>query len=462
VKRVDQDRSETTVTNIPKYTLLFPDISPEDSIRWLVGVTGRDVWLRRAKDLLGLGYDQRSILERHHVELCIAQGLEQIDATGKFTLLEQPFIDAVTFAGVAHTIQSYLTSEGRKRHAGKIKQALKEDYGFAALRTEHTAIMMSLAIGCDVTLADFENLGRYDFLIADQEKEVELECKLLTHDFAQNYRKSEFDRLCRSLGRHERASLLRPGTSRIAELTLKQTLPRKDQDLKLLASSIASAVADQPHQLPDYVESLRIKDWPLGVNEPGRAHAEARFITVMKGQPTFALHGERSAFILAVDSATDKTEATAELILRKFKDAASQLSGTRPGIVFAEVEGPCFDHVSNLQLKKVIDISLQRGFFKARPFVELVVIGFPGPPFTVGSSSSIRNPRIKRRNMSLISKRLERASRPVPLKNFPFKDFRMDWWKDKYRWEHKSIKDVKEALQDVRSKYVKKKPLQHK
>ena len=438
------------MTGIPKGTFLVPSLSADEAIRWIVQEAGRDAWLKRAKELgeTGSAFTSELIMERHHIELCIAAGLQQLETGGSLTQFEQPFVDAFVFAGVANALHARLTPQGQRRHRGKLKQALKNDYGFAALRTEYSAMFMGLGIGCDVLPTDYEGIANYDLLFSDGEDEIELECKLLTHDFGHAFRRSDYQRLCVALASFERSDLLRPGTSHIAWLTVREALPRKSEDLRSLASAVASAVSDQQYLLPEYVDELRIEEWPLGVTEPARAHAEARFITVFRGQTTFALHGERSAFILAIRSAADKSSWFSDHVVRKFKEATDQLSGTRPGAIFAEVEGPCFDTPVIHMVRDTFEKLLQE-VFKARPFLELVILGFPGPPFSVGVSFPIRNPRVKRRNLSFISRKLERYSRPWRSKNIPFREFRKDWWQRKYRWDHKSAEDVTEAVKSA-------------
>jgi hypothetical protein len=443
-----------------RWLALEVDFDTDEAIRWLVQATGQDRWLRRADELLSLasGAERqlRSILERHHIEVCIAAAYRRMAFGNLEELAMQPFADAFGFALIAKAIHRHLSRQGKQRHVGKLKQALKEDYGFAALRTEHTAMMMGFGIGCKVVPADLEGLATYDLLLSDQGEEVELECKLLTHDLGHPFRQSEFNRLCRALDRLAEKSLLRPGSSRIAWLTLRDTLPRQDQELRLLATTIAaSVVAEQVHAVPDYVEELRVEDWPRGVTEPKLAHAEARFLSVFQQCYTYAQDGDRSAFILAIISPPD-VKKYGDLVQRKFKDAADQLSHTRPGVIFAELEGPNFDTGLTIKLLPPYFKNILEDVFRTRPYLELVIIGLPGPPFSSGASFAISNPRRKKRNRSFISRKLERNSLSKRFSDIPFKDFRKDWRREKYDWKHKSSGDVIEALRRFRAAAKKK------
>jgi hypothetical protein len=119
----------------------------------------------------------------------------------------------------------------------------------------------------------------------------------------------------------------------------------------------------------------------------------------MKRSATFCLEGDRAAFILALDSADEMSIDFSDRITRKFKDAADQLSGLKRGVIFAEFEGPWPDPPL-VSIMEQACRSILLDLFQARPSIELIVLGFPGPPFSVGTSFAIRNPRNKRRGSS--------------------------------------------------------------
>jgi hypothetical protein len=436
----------------------FADLDTDEAIRWLAQAAGQDRWLKRADELLDLASgseaELRTVLERHHIEVCIAAAIRHPRSQA---LAMQPFLDAFVFAAFARHIHDRLSAEGKKRHVGKLKQALKEEYGFAALRTEHTAMMMGFGIGCTVAPMDLEGIADYDLLLSANGEEVELECKLLTHDFGgSQVRIADFQRLRREMEAIA-GELLRPGTSKIAWLTLRDRLPRKDQEAKLFATAIGDVVLGKCQAIPSFAKDLKVEDWPRGISEPGLAHAEARFLTVFQQCYTFAFAGERSAFILAINSMPDVKKYGA-LVERRFKDAADQLSGSRPGVIFAEMEGPNFDTGMLVQIVPRYFTGLLQEVFRTRPFLELVILGFPGPPFSSGASVPIRNPRRKRRNSPVICQKLERNAQPRKSSAIPFRDFRKGWWQQKYRWDHKGPKDVQEALRCFRSGALKPDP----
>lgn len=444
------------MTGIPKGTLLLAQTPLDEAISWITHQAGMASWLKRARDLeyRYTASGRGSMLQRHHVEICIAAGLYELASGGDLSaLLQQPFLDAFVFAGLAKEVHSHLSPAAQKRHRGKIKQAIRNEYGFGALRTEYTAITMGLDIGCDVILADYEGVANYDLLFADEEEELELECKLLTHEFGAFLRPSHCRRLSHALEKLERGSILRPGASRIVWLTVREKLPQKDEGLRVLASIIASAAADRQYERPDYVEELRVEDWPLGAVEPDRAHSEARFITVMRGWNTFALCDDNCAFILALRSVAERELDRSEMLTRRFRNATDQFSGKRPGVIFAEVEGPTFDLPLILTMKDEMEEALD-GVFKGRPFLEFVILGFPGPPFTAGATYAVRNPRVKRRNLSFISRRLERHAWTEMSSTIPYKEFRKEWWQPMYRWEHKTVEDLEKVLESIRHEAI--------
>jgi hypothetical protein len=199
------------MTTLRKDALLLGNVDPAEAVQWLVREIGFAAWFKRADELTSIGLNL--IMERHHVEICLAAAFAQMESTGFLPQLEQPFLDAFGFAMWAYAIHNLLPPRGQRRHLGMLKHAIK--CGFGALRTEYTAMQMGLGIGCDVDLVDLGSSGTYDFTFKDLSDEIEVECKFLTHDFARSLRVSDFWRLCRAV-EHERPLLLQPGTSRIA------------------------------------------------------------------------------------------------------------------------------------------------------------------------------------------------------------------------------------------------------
>jgi hypothetical protein len=432
-------------------------------VQWFSDTVDQRLLLKRADKLLASAssgsFQIASCLERHHVELCMAGALREMYLTGDVSAVGQPCLDAYAFANLTCSLHQCLTPLGQRRHQGKLKDALRSDFGFASYRAEQYGILLGLRIGCDVNPVDMEGAANFDFEYSTDGDILEVECKLLTHDFGTLFRRSEFHRLCRELEKR-RSRLLPEFSSKIAWLTLSTPLPRESNRLAELATAICDLVGDQAHCWPGYVVSADIELWSRGLIDPTRAPAEARFLMLARHRDTFSLHGANAAFILAMDLQPIDLDRVRDRMVRKFKDAAGQLTGIRPGIIYAEVEGPSIDRSTIRQNMQVFRYIMPE-VFKTRPHLEGVVIGFPGPPFSPGGSFLIRNDRKKRRNMSLIARRLERLYKQRRKVDLPFEDFRTAWWREKYKWDYKTESDFREAAEKTASEMLRAAKEQH-
>ncbi|HXT51533.1 MAG TPA: hypothetical protein VN811_10855 [Thermoanaerobaculia bacterium] len=424
----------------------------------MVETAGVKLWLKRESELSKLmseySTEQQDVFERHYIEICLAQGYRSLVAGGRLEPTQDPpHLFAYYNAAVAKGFHETLNATGKTKHAGRIRQALRQTYGFAALLTEYRLWTTGLELNCDVVPIDFNELGNFDFLWLQEEDALEIECKVLTQDYAATVNRSSFNRLGRVL-ESELRRLLLPGTSQILFLDLEEDLPRRDTDLAALANFIFEFVAGAPASPPNYVRALRKEDFAAGHADPSLAHSEARFITLLHGHYTLAFHNEQAGVVVAISGPPVSAERFSARLLRKLKEAADQLSGQRPGALFFETEGPSPDRPVNLAFQKRVE-GVATQLFAQRPHLDLVILGFAGPPFSAGRTHAIPNRRRKRKNRSVLSLKLERFMNAPPIAASAvnlFRDFQTDWWRHKYRWEHKSQRDVAKAALDYRKR----------
>ena len=383
-----------------------------------------------------LPFERRDIWERHHIELTLARHLGPDPPSLIEDCADPVFGNAILFGLFTHGLFKHLQSRARSRLLGRLKQGLKEDYGFAALRTEYVALNMALKLNCAVTPVDLDSTDSFDFLLSKMEDTVEMECKLHTLDFGSTFTLSRFRRFTRLLNLESRERLLRPGSSSIVTMVLRGDLPASDADLRALAEDLCQFVEGGSRAQAPLVATLTREPWEHGVVEPFRVHAEARLVTLSRACPTIALEGDRSALILALKAEESDPRLFRDRIVRRLKQAADQLSGHRPALLFVELEGPYPDMFQIEVVRRGYEAAV-RDFFRARPHVELIILGFAGPPFSSGATFRIRNPRKKRRNQTYLMRDLERRTGTRLSSDIPHREFRQAWWKDKYDWSYR-------------------------
>lgn len=412
---------------------------------------GLERWRRRYK-MLKREQDEfpggrETHFERHHVELCVLPAYEQLQRRSGPPELSPPHLDAYGFATYVVQLHSLLSPVGKRRLRGRVVDALRQDFGFAALRTELTAIGFLHELGCEVQPVDFERLARFDFAAARADESVELECKLLTHEFAQPFSKSAHRRLHRYFAEACDTEGLPQGTSVIVRVEASAGLPKEDVELRRLAALLRKAAlgTDVRANLSSLGLTVELADWPMGRDRPDLVHSEARWLTVVEGWHTFAKECDDAAVVVAIRGALNSPERVVESITRKFKDAAKQLSGSSDGVIFAEAEGPVVDKPMRTMISAVLDAILQP-VFSARPSLKLVILGFPGPPFSLGAAFGIVQHDAESGPTSQLVRDLKdiAVTEEVPLQ--PGWEFRKSWFERKYRWDHKTEDDVRRSV----------------
>lgn len=427
---------------------------PSETIAWFVEAVGADRLRRRVEPILEAVRSgemfPRSALEQHHLELMIADlfGICRLDLP---EAVQAPLVgDAIAFLSVARNFHEALTTSGRGRHIGMIKNALNSSYGFAAVRTEYTAAQLGIQMGCSVTAIDIEGLGTFDFLLDKDGEEVEIECKLMSNDFAAVGTKSRFDRLLGVLNSRHRDELLRPGASTILRVSMSGDFPKSNEDVRLMGRLLADAVSGAEVAPNPFFTGFARQRWAPGEMDPSRSYAEASFITTVQGHPTIELHDERAAVIVVFELPVGTASGFRRRVETRFKEAASQCSGTRPAVLFAEAQGP-WPAGPMVEIARKAFEEILPEVFRARPHLELVILAFAGPPFSSGVTFPVRNKRRKRRNQSYLMRALERAAvcPPLPLGSLPNHGFRSNWWREKFNWGHKSPQEMRDAIRSA-------------
>lgn len=447
---------------IGKGANLFTAGSSEEAIRWILSAIGiRTIRARVRKLLRRVEEDpssSRDLLEQHYIELVLGLYTEESGNLSGSGIPEPVVGSALRFCRVAANLDQYLDVSGKRRHRGKLKQAMGEEYGFSALQTEYLAVTTGLQLGCEIDAVDLEGRERFDFVFRRGAEEVEVECKLLTPQSTSSFDLRRFRRFSKLLNTVGMTKLLQSGASHILRLGLEDDLPQTDEgQLQVIEALHRFRVVGEVGDLPNGISLLSAEHWPAGLEVPARAHAEARYLTLKESVATLALNGEDSALVIALLSEPSRdTDARLSYILRGLKRAADQLSRSRSGVLFVELQGPCPDPIVNAAVAADYETVAPR-LFESRPHCELVMLNFSGPPFSSGMSFAFR--RQLRRKFGLrrsLVDRLEDAARmKAGRSRLPGRDFRREWWSGKYDWSYKSPEELANTVEaDVPGRQV--------
>lgn len=440
-------------------------------LQLLVQLIGEDKLKRRQRELIRLlgsrSFAIRDLWQRHHVELllphfCEAQrrGQDEFFAAALAGTLpgvrgplerhvEAPSPlgnDVLQFANVSTTFHRALSFDGQRRHAGKLKSALDTRQGFAPLRAEYSVFLFFLMRGCHVAAPDLDGSGRYDLLIANSAESFEVECKYVTYELGAKTEGRQAARLVEKIEELFYRELADLGVSVVVRVRVPKRFPSSEGELSRMASAVGAVVRGSP--APEGGFTVKVEHWAQGLEEPSRVHTHAKAINLDEGHHTIGFDKGKSAMVLTLESDL-QSDRRLERIRSVLGDGARQLSGSRPGILFVEVEGglalrPVQEGIRDSLSPLVQDLGA------ARPSLAAVVVGFPGPPFSRGGCCVIRNPAAEVHASRLRAVQLfetgEGAPTQEPGSAGLFADWKTEWWRRKHSEFFSAVLELREGM----------------
>jgi hypothetical protein len=106
---------------------------------------------------------------------------------------------AYGFAAALQRVYRNLGEKGRNQLAGRLRGALKDQFGLRPLAYEIQVLTHLCRRGFDVKCMDLEGEAKYDFLAVQSDSRVEIECKTTTSDTGRRVHMSDVSQLGRYL-----------------------------------------------------------------------------------------------------------------------------------------------------------------------------------------------------------------------------------------------------------------------
>jgi hypothetical protein len=188
-------------------------------------------------------------------------------------------------------------------------------------------------LGYEVHFADLEGSARYDLLVSDGKQALEIECKRQSIDAGRKIKKGDFYLLADVL-----FSILRDVKRRF--VTLIKSDGRMGADQKLF-QDLGGAVRDclQTDAREGTVANLefKIEELPGGLNIKSDAEAANALRPFYSGSAYYAVFSNPET-VIAIKCESADANTVIDAIYEKVKDGASQLSGTKPGLLACFVE----------------------------------------------------------------------------------------------------------------------------
>jgi hypothetical protein len=340
----------------------------------LIAITGAAAWTQREKDF-SRQIAQNPVISRYldiqfALERAMIHARRHVANTGRLPSILDPaapnslgalYSFAAMLAGVFGRLPPNAQNSLRRRLSG----ALRDNIGLAPLAFEMRTATHFMAAGFDVEFSDLCEGGGFDLLARNKKIEIEIECKSASGDLGRQIH------LVRQyqLGPHLTSTMTSHRKVGSVQLIIAM-LPGRLHGQRDFMTSVANRIREgieTRESYPDYhpcsvtYNDFSIVDSPFDCTTPFQIDDFAvadyfkRVVNEDVGHTIMTVSPRRSATVVALRSATpDKFLRALHRNLREA--AASQLSGTRPGIICVQ-----FRNLTAAQLREVAAAPMQTG-----------------------------------------------------------------------------------------------------
>jgi hypothetical protein len=338
-----------------------------------IAITGAAAWTQREKDfsrqiaqnpLIGGYLDIQFALER-----AMIHARRRLAMTGRLPSILVPSAPALgalyTFAAMTACVFSRLPLAAQNSLRRKLTGALKDNIGLAPLAFEMRTATHFMAAGFEVEFNDLCNGGGFDFVAHNKEIEIEIECKSVSGDLGRQIHLLRQYQLGPQLVDAMTGSRKR-GFVQLIIATLPDRLHGQLEFTAAVANRISEALREHksyedygPCSISYY--EFPIENSPFDCASPPQIaeHAIADYFKKVAnedvGHTIMTFSPRHSATVVALRSATpDKLLRALHRNLREA--AASQLSGTRPGMICIQLR-----NLTDAQLREIAAAPMQNG-----------------------------------------------------------------------------------------------------
>jgi hypothetical protein len=289
--------------------------------------------------------------------------------TGRLPSMLDPSVPALgalyTFAAMITRVFNRLPPTAQDSLRRKLIGALKDNIGLAPIAFEMRTVTHFMAAGFDVEFNDICNRGGFDFLVHNKKSGIEIECKSVSGDLGHQIHLLRQYQLGPYLV-NSMTDFRKNGFVQLIIATLPGQLHGQREFMTAVSDRISEAVKEHKNY-NDYgpcsisYNEFPIENSPFDCTSPPQIteHAVADYLKRVGneevGHTIMTFSPRRSATVVALRSATpDKFLRALHRNLREA--AASQLSGTRPGMICVQLR-----NLTDAQLREVAAAPVQTG-----------------------------------------------------------------------------------------------------
>jgi hypothetical protein len=317
--------------NLAPYLLLFLNIVEEN--RW---------WTRAEqllRDATSSPYQGMIVADSHWLEMELSALASSLLKEGTLPIEIYPESwAAMRFAGMVVELHRQLTPTGRAQLFGRLRDGIKS--GFAGLYLELEMARMLLAEGFDVAFPDLEGRASYDIHFWKGAVEGEVECKSVSADAGRKIHRGDFYRFMDSIG-----SALQDHAQRNARdvllITIHDRLPSNVSSHRLLKDAASKVLLD-PGLTMINGPFFTVEREPYDVRLAGIPLSNSRdfYSSCVQafGQNCHVSGVATQSGCCIIAMRSQREDDHSKPVRDALKKAATQLSGSLPGIIAVQYE----------------------------------------------------------------------------------------------------------------------------
>lgn len=343
------------------------DLDPRElpaTLSALTAIVPWSLWQRRVDSLKSLlprnPVWERFLLDRHGIELALADARQHLRATGRWPWPPRTADEyrLASFMAVVVRVYASLGERGKARLAGGMRSALEKEAGFGPLALEMKIIAQLMSRGFDVAFHDLEEGGGFDFLARRDAATMEVECKHVSADIGRQIHRRKIYDLGGLLHPTLSSALDASQSGRLVRVTLPGRLTgnKTQQDAigRRIAASLAGGCDGDESVCAVSVQDFALHDSPFNAQ---RGHSPTFEQVGAYARRTFGLEDAHmlanwspgnAAIIVHFESRIDD-RVLDELFRRLKEDARRQFSGNRPAFLCV--------HLADLTQEQLLELA---------------------------------------------------------------------------------------------------------
>lgn len=345
----------------------------------LLQITGAQPWMRR-REWIRRQLQRNPLLEEylnehHSLEIQFEKARSHWVKTGRVqtTLEGEEAYKLYAFITQYMRVYERLSSAAKTRFRGMLLDGLKDPSkkGLLSLQQELTTSAHLMSLGFDVEFSDLEGTGRCDFFLRRDGVELDAECKMVSCDIGRKIPRLIAAEVLYGIQKEVQQHAAHLTGGRCLHVRVPDRLEaeqgRRDAIVKAAGRTLRTGISDEVDGVcRTSLLDFSLSSSPFNVSNPNQVSLEGiRKLSeslVGNDNPQLAVFFKPGKMAVVTIIQSDKKDRVLEAIFDVLGEAASsQLTGTRPGALFAQLHDLTADAIVSLGERDTVNPAIATG-----------------------------------------------------------------------------------------------------